>query len=103
MKSTHNPKQRYIVGDTGVWINVYDNGQITLNAYDADAQLVELTNRQTGDTAGGFIACRFTPRNDNPRQPVPGRNDIVLGTHIDHSACDHPATPAARAACRKGK
>jgi len=71
-KGTHQPAQR-IVLPNGMWMLLYDNGNIKLAGYDRKLHVTEVLNRD----GGAHIFARVTPDNDNPRTIAARADDLV--------------------------
>jgi hypothetical protein len=71
-KGTHQPAQR-IVLPNGMWLLLYENGNIKLAGYDRRLDVTEVLNRD----GGAHIFARVTPDNETPRTISARADDLV--------------------------
>ncbi len=71
-KGAHQPAQR-IVLPNGMWLLLYENGNIKLAGYDRTLHVTEVLNRD----GGAHIFARVTPDNDKPRTIAARADDLV--------------------------
>lgn len=75
-KRPHRDHDRVILPD-GTWMLLYDDGGIKYGGYDRRVNVIEVSTREGGSTAGMAIHATVTPLAEQPRDVRPRDTDYV--------------------------
>ena len=66
-----------IILPSGLWILLYEDGDMKLSGYDHHLEIVEVLNRR-GDNPGTHVHFKVRPLKENPRMPTRRSSDILI-------------------------
>lgn len=82
-KGKHRDAQRVLLPN-GMWVLLYENGDIKIGAYDHRFTIHEITTRGAGNSGaapGTSVHLHAEPTSETPTRPVPRGNDLVAIPH----------------------